>query len=118
MQINKPSPEKKSQNFGDKGKKKVTNFDDYDDDFEDDIVEDLLVEDFDVNKPKDKIPEFTESGVSASQSYGMNPSVTSLDIEGYDPVEQSIISSPYKMIVVFYKSFITKEFKNLWLWFF
>ena len=97
MQINKPSPDKKSQKFGDKGKKKVTDFDDYDDDFEDDIVEDLPVEDFDVNEPKDKNPEFTESGVSASQSYGMDPSVTSLDIEGYDHVEQAIISSPYKM---------------------
>jgi hypothetical protein len=97
MQINKPSPDKKSHKFGDKGKKKVTDLDDYEDDFEDDIVEDLPVEDFEANEPKDKNPEFTESGVSASQSYGMDPSVTSLDIEGYDHVEQAILNSPYKM---------------------
>lgn len=92
----KPSPDKKSHKFGDKSKKKA-DFDDYEDDFEDDIVEDLPVEDYDASETKDKNPEFTESGVSASQSYGMDPSVTSLDIEGYDHVEQAILNSPYKM---------------------
>ena len=97
MPAHKPSPDKKSHKFGDKTKKKVADFDDYEDDFEDDIVEDLPVEDYDASETKDKNPEFTESGVSASQSYGMDPSVTSLDIEGYDHVEQAILNSPYKM---------------------
>lgn len=98
MEIAKPSPDKKSHKFGGKNTKpKTDDFADYEDDFEDDIDEDLPVEDFDMNDHKDKNPEFTESGVSASQSYGMDPSVTSLDIEGYDHVEQAIINSPYKM---------------------
>jgi len=67
--------------------------DDYEDDFE--IVEDLPVEDFHEDDGKDK-DAFAESGVSASQSMGMDPSVTSLDIEGYDYVEQAVINSPYK----------------------
>lgn len=70
--------------------------DDYEDDFEDDIVEDLPVEDFDVDDHKEK-DNLAESGVSASQSMGMDPSVTSLDIEGYDYVEQAVVNSPYKI---------------------
>ena len=96
--MKKPSPDQKSQKFRCKaGKEKEGGLDDYDDDFEDDIVEDLPVEDYDANEPKDNNPEFGESGVSGSQSYGMDPSVTSLDIEGYDHVEQAVINSPYKM---------------------
>lgn len=97
MEVKKPSPDHKSTKFGNKASKPKDDLDDYDDDFEDDIVEDLPVEDFDANDPKDKNPEFAESGASASQSMGMDPSVTSLDIEGYDHVEQAIINSPYKM---------------------
>lgn len=67
-----------------------------DDDFEDDIAEDLPVEDIDAEYGKEK-DQFAESGVSQSQSMGMDPSVTSLDIEGYDYVEQAVINSPYKI---------------------
>lgn len=98
MEIQKNSPDKKAQKFDTKGNKpKTTGFDDYDDDFEDDIAEDLPVEDFDMHDHKDKNPEFGESGVSASHSMGIDPSVNSLDIEDYDYVEQAVINSPYKM---------------------
>ena len=53
--------------------------DDYDDGFDDDIVEELPVEEPDLNP---------ESGAGGSQSMGLDPSVTSLDIEGYDYVGQ------------------------------
>lgn len=91
----KQSPDKKSKKIESKQPKKDA-IDDYEDDFEDDIIEDLPVEDMYGRDSRDKDP-FTESGMSASQSMGMDPSVTSLDIEGYDHVEQAIINSPYKM---------------------
>ena len=95
FEVPKASPDKKPTDS--KSTKKQTAVDDdYDDDFEDDIVEDLPIEDIDADDHKEKDP-FAESGVSASQSMGMDPSVTSLDIEGYDHVEQAIINSPYKM---------------------
>lgn len=90
----KQSPDRKAKNIESKQPKKEI-IDDYDDDFEDDILEDLPVEDIYGTDHKEKDP-FGESGVSASQSMGMDPSVTSLDIEGYDHVEQAIINSPYK----------------------
>lgn len=97
VEMSKSSPDKKAQKFGGKQTKpKAAGFDDYDDDFEDDIAEDLPVEDFDANDHRDN-HEFGESGVSASQSMGIDPSVNSLDIEEYDHVEQAIINSPYKM---------------------
>ena len=62
--------------------KKETSLD-YADDFDEEIPEDLPEED-----------QFEESadkeghGASNSQSMGMDPSVTSLDIEGYDHIEE------------------------------
>ena len=53
--------------------------DDYEDGFDDDIQEDLPVEEPELNLDE---PE------GQSQSMGMDPSVTSLDIEGYDYVEE------------------------------
>lgn len=99
MEVDKASPDTKAHKFGSKpAKNKPTGgLDDYEDDFEDDIIEDLPVEDFDPVDNKDKNPEFGESGISASQSMGMDPSVNSLDIEEYDHVEQAVINSPFKM---------------------
>lgn len=99
LEINKASPDaKKMEKFGGKAGKQRNSagLDDYDDDFEDDIAEDLPVEDYDAGFDKDKNPEFGESGVSGSQSMGMDPSVNSLDIEEYDHVERAVINSPYK----------------------
>jgi hypothetical protein len=97
LEVNRVSPESKvMEKYGGKVNKPRTSggLDEYDDDFEDDIAEDLPVEDFDTGV--DKNPEFGESGVSGSQSMGMDPSVNSLDIEEYDHVERAVINSPYK----------------------
>ena len=98
MEMDRSSPDKDAMNFEEKDPKpKISDgLEDYNDDFEDDIEEDLPVEDFDPQESKDKNLEFGESGVSASQSMGMDPSVQSLDIEEYDHIEQAIINSPFK----------------------
>lgn len=96
MEMDRASPDTKAQKFGTKNRVNKPAADDYDDDFEDDIVEDLPVEDFEASEKKDKNPEFGESGMSGSQSMGMDPSVQSLDVEEYDYVEKAIINSPFK----------------------
>jgi hypothetical protein len=90
MEVSKPSPDKQSHKFSSNARKPgaVDMVEDYEDeDFEDD---------FEATDPKDKNPEFVESGISASQSMGMDPSVNSLDIDEYDHVEQAVINSPFK----------------------
>jgi hypothetical protein len=93
FEVPKASPDKYAE---DTKPSKAMLEDDYDDDFEDDIAEDLPVEDFDLYDHKEK-DNFAASGASASASMGMDPSVTSLDIEGYDYVEQAVVNSPFKM---------------------
>ena len=96
VEMDRASPDTKAQKFGSKGRDAKPVADDYEDDFEDDIAEDLPVEDFEASEKKDKNPEFGESGMSGSQSMGMDPSVNSLDVEEYDYVEKAVINSPYK----------------------
>ncbi len=97
MEMAGDSPDRNALNFGAKDPKpKATGgIDDYEDDFED-IEEDLPVEDFDPAESHDKNPEFVESGMSGSQSMGMDPSVQSLDVEDYDHIERAVVNSPFK----------------------
>ena len=98
MEMDRASPDKKAEKFGQKdAKPKVSDgLEDYENDEFEDIEEDLPVEDYDAADPKDKNPEFGESGMSGSQSMGMDPSVQSLDKEDYDHIEQAVINSPFK----------------------
>eukprot|EP00344_Euplotes_crassus_P011504 CAMPEP_0197003670 /NCGR_PEP_ID=MMETSP1380-20130617/11218_1 /TAXON_ID=5936 /ORGANISM="Euplotes crassus, Strain CT5" /LENGTH=269 /DNA_ID=CAMNT_0042422241 /DNA_START=243 /DNA_END=1053 /DNA_ORIENTATION=+ len=98
MEMDRDSPDRDALRFGSEEAKPkpAGGLDDYEDDFEDDIEEDLPVEDFDPAESPDKNPEFHESGMSGSQSMGMDPSVQSLDVEDYDHIEKAMINSPYK----------------------
>mmetsp|Transcript_9161 Transcript_9161/g.10371 ORF Transcript_9161/g.10371 Transcript_9161/m.10371 type:complete len:293 (+) Transcript_9161:199-1077(+) len=100
MEMDRTSPDKNAESLSNSKPNNMGGFDDYEDDFDEDIDdnidEDLPVEDFDPTESRDKNPEFGESGISASQSMGIDPSVNSLDIDEYDHIEQAVISSPFK----------------------